>query len=316
VKCPVNFNNAPSMNTMVATTISQGQVTVNTNQSFQIAMFAGNVGQVVTRPGDAEAFHTSLVNIGGVNYSPGPLPYSDGVTTTVGSLGTMVLLASGAATLITSTGGTANLAVANPLPITAGGKYNHVRWELVGAGIRLLNVTPDATRGGSVVYCHPTTSVQDFTTQREFSRFDSYTITDANSTTLEIAWAPRPMDLAFWHTIPASDGSVSSVGNQEAAIFVWLNAPAQDQTYSYEVICHWELAGPLVNPMATPTVLQPLDRGIVEPSLQIAQSADAGAHNIQAIAEHVASTANGMVATGARVTSGISALAGKFLGFN
>lgn len=145
----------------------------------------------------------------------------------------------------------------------------HCRWKLDSMGVRVINSTPEATRGGSIQSVQLSNSsgfsgglVASAAINPSFRLWEGFSG--------ELAWIPRFEDLAYWHSIgsggvpgsdsnhpPLADRNAFQHGCESAGIVIWFTAGSTAQTYSWEVIQNFTLAGPLVNSIAGPATHMP-----------------------------------------------------------
>jgi hypothetical protein len=266
IKCPFNFNPAPSLMSVNVTTVNyDAGITVAASQTRQATVWPGhypmaNIPSVVGTTGtdyaaqmDAVAYHQGLVSVAGVAaYNVGPCSSTTGTGSTVVS--SAMLLSANLAhnangAVATTTAGHSNYPWDNPYPIMAQiGITGHQRWKMIAMGIRIRNTTPAATRGGNVVTVQPTFQVNavDYANQSKYSQHPSFRNWGDGTEEIVITWIPRPMDLSYWHldnVLAATGVDYLETALYGAGIMIWFNAPAQEQTYELTQIAHWEIAG-------------------------------------------------------------------------
>ncbi len=249
VKSPVSVNVAPSLFSTTGTTTALNRVTVAANTASAIYLFPGAVsGQAIE---NVSPYATSCLalTINVTNYMPGPIQEGGAAGGPV-----MGVLTSGLA--IGAHLGSYNTAASSPitpaqqLPYASVSGEADVRWRLVSMEINVHNVTVELNRGGSIVSCNPVHAIDSntYTTQNAFSVYDSFEQHGPNSA--RVVWRPAAKDLGYWHY----NAAVTTKDHQATGVYVWLNADAaQAQTYEYEVVCNWELAGNLLRAVVTPS---------------------------------------------------------------
>jgi len=295
VKCPVNYNPVPTIMTSVARTTSTFRQTVAANSTVQLALFGGHGNPSDTDAMDGVSYHARQVNIGGSVVSIGPVQSG---------------AAGGWVNALISTGLTINnaraevaTAVVN-VPVTydqalpyvgAGGDGVHTRWKLTAMGVRVQNATELAVRAGNVNHCQPANGTY-LTSQSAFAKYPTWRTTqEANTGTLEISWIPRPQDLAFWHSVTTAE-SAAATDLVAADLFVWMNNEATvPQDYYIQIVEHWEIGGDNLVAISSPAVLQPNDRAIVEPMLDVVKFTASSSLQAPSIAASIASAMSPLV---------------------
>jgi hypothetical protein len=275
VRCPLNFNPAPSYLSFPVTLVDNQAAGLSVSAGFARQLFlwpghaqlygapvvvgstgSGNLGDM-----DEVAFHAPFKTIAGSLYSIGPLNSYDAGgairTASMRHLSPDALTALGG--VVTSCANGSGGLWDNPLPLTADPRAaGHMRWKMISMGIKIINTTPAANRGGNVVSVQPATVVDmaNFTSQSQFDSHPSFTVWGDASEEVTICWTPRPRDLAFWHSTPIAGSA--GVGATDStligpAIVVWFNAPsAFNQTYTLEIVTHFEIAGYAVQTFSSP----------------------------------------------------------------
>lgn len=300
VKTPVNYNPVPSMMTVVARTTYTKRYAVAAAKSSQISLFPGHCQHLDSDAMDGFSYHCGQQNINGTGTLMGPCDTSGNVCG-IGCVTENLTL--DGATSSTSGADSANIKADVALPFTAkSGEGGHFRWKLVSMGVRVENTTPLLTRGGYINSVQLTTPFAG-TLQRDYEIFPTFNITeDANSGLYEVSWIPRMDDIAFWH---AEVGSTNSTP-LGAGLIVWLNNDTTGaQGYAVQVVCNWELAGSHIAAVASPVILQPADKSVLEPTIDILRF---GAHT----ASDAPSVAQNVVRTMSPFASAAGKIAGKF----
>jgi hypothetical protein len=287
VRCPVQMNEVPTDKTTLArTTFVAPNITVPNGTTRQYACMPGH-GFETSQDSVANHFHLQTINATPYIYGPmtdsGPNVACGGNDINGITLGTF--------SRMTNVAGMYPLTYNTPLPYLSKGDFSHhSRWRLLSCGVRIENTTAESTRGGNVISVMPDNSVSAaFTEQAHFGVFDTFQISsEANEGTLEIAWIPRPRDLAFWHHATSGTPSTS---NDDAGLLVWINNPtAVTQNYAVEWIWNWELAGESLSAVTSLSVPTPADRQVVEPTLAVARAHSKNASHMPHIAHAVAAT--------------------------
>jgi hypothetical protein len=281
VKCPFNFNPVPSYLTMVVTTTATvlNTVKATAGQTCQMIFMPGH-GPMNTNQGvnlaangsgsspdmDEVAYHFLPQSVNGaasfVNFGPGPSSDAFSATRQAAAFVYQDGITSGA------TSNNSNLGTYvpwdNPFPIQANpGQTGHMRWKMTAMGLRITNITPAFSRGGSVITVQPSTVIDVPTTQNLLALQPSFMDWgDGGEKPVEITWVPRMRDLAFWHLSPSAlviSSGVATSPQVKASwegfgIMVFLNAPAGNpQTYNVEVVAHWEVSGFSVQTLTSPS---------------------------------------------------------------
>lgn len=290
VKCPLNFNPAPSLLSQRITLVdAHSDVKVTAAYCRQLVIWPGH--NILSAPAvavgsaqlggtglaylgdmDEVAFHARFQTISGSIFAVGPMNSPGGALTTRVAVSSHLSADSGigiGGVITTSTAGVAS-GWDNPLPFTADPTVQgHSRWKLIAMGIRIRNKTPVQGRGGSIVTVQPANVINmaAYTAQSEFDRDPSFRIWGDGTDEVSISWIPRTRDLSYWHMTIATNTSIGTDNTSTAlegpAIVVWLNAATTaDQYYSWELFGHYELSGNYVqvfsgqtHSMSTPPAL-------------------------------------------------------------
>ncbi len=256
VRCPISYNPVPTTASLTAKTeYVDLNVTVAVGTSTQYTLFAGHGAAADPAPMDGVSYHSvlrSAVAATAPFFAPGPVNVSffDGAAfvataiagTQVGALGLNTYNANFLGQLPWTT----------PLPFVAqeGAGFNgggHTRWRLSSMGVEIINTTPIVARGGDVVTVAPTGDLADVLAsgdnQSKLSIFPSFKVHDTQHP-IELAWIPRPRDLAFWHYAgtPVTRPSFTSV--TDGALYLFINNPTGSiQDYTVRIRANWEIAG-------------------------------------------------------------------------
>lgn len=325
VKCPFNFNPAPSLMSTTCTTVNyESGLPVSSGQSRQLAIWPGHyimdniavtagpagTGSAYPAQMDEVAYHQSNLLVAGVEYSVGPGPAVAANGTTI--LGCATVVSAGVPNVLngvvvpTTAGGTPQL-WDNPYPVTATTAVgSHMRWKMIGMGIKIRNITPAANRGGSIVSVQPAfqINVADYATQAKFSQHPSFKNWGDGTDEIVIPWIPRPRDLAYWHgnnslSAPATNSYNISISGP--GILVWFNAPAQDQQYEFTQVAHWEIAGTAVQILSQPTVSSGVNDSQVKAALGSHAESGPTAHGFMSTLKEVVQTGKAVVQKAERV---------------
>lgn len=313
IRCPVNYNPVPSfLITPAHTTRTVPVLTVASGTTTQLTLFPGHSFNIDTDAMDGVSYHSGLTQVNGTNYPVGPLTVSAAPIIGAETSGLAGNVDVNNLNSLASTPMTYDV----NLPYSAAtGNGGHSRWKLVSMGIVIENTTPIQTRGGTVQHVMPASNIyatgvlaSDYNSQPTFR-----ITTEANDGELKLSWIPRADDLAYWHvdataTPPATIASVINAG-----VIVWITAPgtlggAFSQTYSYQVVCNWELSGHSLAAVSSPTIHQPSDKNIIEPVISGLQFTQSHATNVVKIARTVAANAPAFVEHVARAGSLLSEL--------
>jgi hypothetical protein len=136
------------------------------------------------------------------------------------------------------------------LPITGDVRLEgHLRCKLLSMGIKVVNTTPELSRGGSFVSWQPVTNCDIFSPQSANTIHPSWKDWGPDGCT--VTWIPRLRDLAYWHptaggtlTSGVVTGPIQSSSFEGAGIVICINNPtATAQTFDVEVVAHWEISG-------------------------------------------------------------------------
>jgi hypothetical protein len=306
VRSPVSYNPAPSyIQTTLRSTYTNQNLGISSGYTAQLTLAPGH-GQTYPSTGlanlgigglDAVSNHAMLQQIavpgapGFDEVSFGPLEYGDAGIPRFAALGwldyTNVL--NGVIPLSSGTTATA-LYWDNAAPYVALSTGGHSRWQLVAMGIRIVNITPEASRGGTVVTVQPNTSSMplNVTGQAQLESFPTFFDHGVGDRGIEVSWIPRPQDMSFWHTGNSSGGPASSTWDN-SGITVFLNAAGAVQTYAVSVVCHWQIAGTLVNTIGSNSPHQPALKNVVEPTVAHALNSSASAAVLPKVGKVVAS---------------------------
>lgn len=289
--CPVSYNPAPSfIQSTARTTVTNLNLGVGPNSTTQIAFWpghnimAGDASQTggFEAPMDAVAYHSRDIFIGGATpaniYVVGPMTKTDAISTKTAAIG---VLWGGLG--LASTYGTTNSGASLPLtwdvslPYVADGTKggHHTRWQMVAMGLRIRNISPEIYRGGNVVTVQPNNNylipnAGNQATLEIFPTFYDHGVCEY----AEVSWIPRAQDLAFWHGQEnISSGGTPSTDFSGPAMIVFFNNPtANTMSYSYELVCHWQLAGTYLNPVGGPAPHAPEVKPHVEKAISFLQN--------------------------------------------
>lgn len=272
VFCPVSYNPSPSfIQTRARTTSTLLTTTVAAGTTSQIALFPGHLPSPgsasaaavaaagVAQAMDASSYHQYPLVVNATTYSVGPMTTTTASGTYSSIAGVITTgLAANSCTNVTNGGTCQPLLWDNGLPYQADSTQGHSRWQLVSMGIRVQNITNDLYRGGTTVSVQPNIAFNFGPgSQSLFERFPTFHDW-GRCTGVELAWIPRTADLAFWHTVDTPTASSAVTVNIGAGMYVWFNAPADyAQTFSYEIVCNWQLAGTYLNTVGGPAPHHP-----------------------------------------------------------
>jgi hypothetical protein len=308
--CPVSYNPAPSFIQSTARTTSTNLTfSVAANSSTQMFLFPGHyrpAGSATSNAGlDAVAYHALDLSIGASRFVVGPMDKTDAVATRppiIGVINPNLTLNSCADVF----GGGIGMFYDVPLPyvsVAISEAGSHSRWQMVAMGLKIRQTTPELKRGGSIVTVQPNTNyvIPTGTVQSQLEVFPTFT--DHGPDGCYVSWIPRSQDMAFWHGTSETGASGASAVCGGAGIIAYLNNPTVDDlSYSFEVVCHWQLAGSYLNTVGRPGAHSPDVKPAVEKAISYLQNAG-----------HSGAAAFGKIASAAVDHSG-SKSAGSWLG--
>lgn len=287
--CPITYNPAPSfIQSYARTTHTNLNVSVALNTTTQYVLFPGhtemlnsnqNVSQAGQQGMDAVAYHEADVAINGTTYVVGPMSKTDVLGTKspiIGAVTSGLVLNQVSINLAGATSAPVSYDVALPYTslthsTTAG---HHSRWMLNSMGVRIHNTTPVLSRGGTVVTVQPNNEVPAVAGNQAvlevYPTFKDW----GPGEDVELAWIPRAQDLAFWHGADVQAGGGQPFSTVAApGIYIFLNNPtASAQSYSVEIVCHWNLSGTYLNPVGGPSPHAPEVKPVVEKALSFLQN--------------------------------------------
>lgn len=317
VKCPFNFNPVPSYLSMTVTTTCTriGNTSAAAGGTTQVVLFPGHTTMYTVPTGsptaslngfvsdmDEVAYHESFTAVNSGTYIAGPVNSTDGGgtprTAIAGVINTGVTLGA----TFNNSNDASGLAMGwdNPLPFSTvvsspGQSVNgHMRWKMTAMGVRVKNVTPELSRGGSIVTVQPLTVIDMPTTQAKYALQPTYMDWGPDSATVH--WIPRLRDLSYWHATSAMQATAGTPSFQaaytttfeSAAIVIFLNAPGVGiQTYDMEVVAHWEISGYATQQLSSPTAATPISDGALKGALNQVASNLPSAHGVGEVIESV-----------------------------
>lgn len=325
VKCPFNFNPVPSYLSMTVTTTCSriGNTSAAAGGTTQIVLWPGHAtmatvpttSPAVTLNGllgdmDEVAYHESFTGVNGSVYVAGPVDSADAGgtkrTAIAGVINTGVTL--GATFNNSNDVSGVPLTWDNPLPFftvvstPSQSVFGHMRWKMTAMGVRIKNVTPELSRGGSIITVQPLTVIDMPTSQAKYALQPTYMDWGPDSATVH--WIPRLRDLSYWHATAAMSAVAGVPGTtplfgttfESAGIVIFLNAPGVGiQTYDIEVVAHWEIAGYATQQLASPTAATPLSDGVLKGALNQVASNLPSAHGVGEVIENIVGHAVGSV---------------------
>lgn len=301
--CPVSYNPAPSFIQSTARTSSTSNAfVIAANTCTQMALWPGH-NKIVSGassatfggapPMDAVAYHAEDQLINATTYVVGPMAKHDNLGTKepvigVVSPGLAVGYMSRTANAPTNIPMTYDVAL--PYVSEAGspdaGRGHHSRWQLVAMGLRVRNITPEIYRGGNFVTVQPNNSfnLPTLELQDDLEVYPTYYDWGCPDKA-EVSWIPRAQDLAFWHGADVTAAGSATAYIREPAILAFFNnGTANAQTYSFEVVCHWQLAGTYLNPVGGPSPHSPELKAPIEKVLSHLQNTTHTALNAPRVA--------------------------------
>jgi hypothetical protein len=321
VKCPVNYNPVPTfITTLARMTKTTQMLTVYDGTTTELDLFPGHASIVENQnPSgapvlqtesamDGVAYHAAPQWIGpsggvpfGGLFCIGPIGSTDLTRTYPPAFGMSTdhlpivggVAASATSSVVPPAGGAIYPAIADtPLPYSASTGAAHARWKLVSMGVRIINVTQELNRGGSVITCQPV-NPQNFPTIAEFSINPTWRDHGPCDKAIEVSWIPRAEDMAFWHqsivTVPGSGSRYAATTPENAGLRIWfVNPTLQIQLFSVETVLNWELGGTLLQTVGTSAIHQPADKNVIEPTLSVLKNTAHTASAALSIAKSVA----------------------------
>jgi hypothetical protein len=291
--CPVSYNPAPSFIQSTARTTSTNlNLPVSAGTTTQLAIFPGHALQapdaILAVGGglsmDAVSYHGMDVDTASGTFCVGPMLKTDNVSTKQPLIGLLRAgLGLGTQANIISSMSPVTWDVALPYTAnttTSGG--HHSRWQLAGMGIRIRNTTPEIYRGGNVVTVQPNNShtvvnVANQSTLEVFPTFYDHGVCEST----EVSWIPRAQDLAFWHAQEnISGGTVGqSILAGPGMLVFFNNSTANTISFSFEIVCHWQLAGTYLNTVGSAAPHSPETKSPIEKVVSILQNGSHTASN-------------------------------------
>lgn len=293
VKCPINYNPVPSfMVTTAHTTYTNNSFTVPIGLQRQLTLFPGHAPPSDGDAMDGPSYHCYGYTVNATSCSVGPVNTTSGVTGIIGFTSPDTGMALTADVTSTAAPNFTPLTPDVLLPYTAlistGG---HTRWKLVSMGVVISNTTPIQYRGGQIVHVQPNSNIVPTGNMlADYASQPSFRITqEPNLGAYKISWIPRADDLAYWHT----EGSAYGNSPWNAGINIWFQGCSGiAQTYSFEVVCNWELSGHSLAAVSAATIHQPADKNLVEPTLSVLNftksSASGALEAATTVAQHMA----------------------------
>lgn len=273
---PCVYNPVPSYRTLTSTTAYGLNYSIPAATQWCIVLYPGHsMDTSDTESMDGVAYHARTMLIGGTTatnrFHIGPV---GSTTESKSAIGFHYEEAVGLDSFpVSSTATCLPILAEKSLPFTAlTGSHGHTRWMMNGMAVRIFNKTSGGNRGGAIDSVQPqnasgnvswsgVTSQPTYNTTEEINENDGY----------NLAWIPRPEDMAFWHT--ADDGNVQVYQAEGAAILLrFRNTTAATQSVSAYIKCNWELAGESLSTVTSPTVPEPSAKDVVGPALAVVQN--------------------------------------------
>jgi len=298
---PAKGNVVPTERSFILTTTSSFGAPIAADTVNMIGLFGG-AGNALDDSIDSVSTHSYPQYIGGTadtnKYIIGPLVGTTIAKQAVGYLTDSLSL--GDSSLVTNT--SASTPIQNSVSVglvALEGFGSHTRWRCVGMGVRLWNVTAEASREGYVQWCQPGSDFQGSTIQeyRKFSpNFSTSTMANSDAG-LEIVWLPRPQSLAYNH----AEGIVAVGNTLGTDLNIWIsNEGSNAQIYQVEVIYHWEIAGASVATFTSESASDVHGDTVIGHAIRhVRASANNGMHLGNAI-KHFAGKAVGAVSAAAK----------------
>lgn len=291
--CPVSYNPAPSfIQTTARTTSTDMSGSVAMTSTTQFAFYPGHgssqgISTAETEM-DAVSYHAKdqNVNTGGSlqRCVVGPMSKTDGAATRVPIIGVKI---PGITTGLTYWDTSANTAVpvawdvALPYVSVSGTTStggHHSRWQLVAMGIRFTQTTPEFARGGTFLTVQPNTVYLGTNGDAQSTLEKFPTFKDHGPEGFEISWIPRAQDLAFWHGTSDTGANGATAALIGPAVLVFINNPTGEAiSYTYQVVCHWQLAGSYLNTVGRPAAHAPETKPAIEKAVSVLQNGHSSA---------------------------------------
>jgi hypothetical protein len=297
--CPVSYNPAPSfIQSTARTTSTDLNITVAGNTTTQIIVFPGHymaAGENIGGSGaemDAVSYHSlDCVQGGAVRYVIGPMTKTDPTGTRTACIGARNA-GVGLGLQVNDVSSGTPLAWDVSLPYTSvtasgAGDGHHSRWQLVAMGFEVIQTTPEMTRGGNVVTVQPNNFYVPAASESQATLEKFPTFREWGPDGCRISWIPRAQDMAFWHATGATLGTSSSSAG--AAIMCFLNnSTGSALSFSYRIVCHWQLAGSYLNTVGRPAAHSPELKSPIEKITSVLQNGHADASMARLLAEKAA----------------------------
>ncbi len=304
VKCPVNFNPMPTLQTSLWTTTSTLKVNAPSGQNVQFTLYPGHTLLVDADEMDGPSYHQNWQNVNGVVRPVAPVQYADASAVirngfnAVMSLSPVGTAGVGTNSVVNDTSTSASTVIEfdNALPLSGTPKdSSHTRYKLVGMGIRFSNETPGLTRGGTFMSVQPltTNAYANIQFYAKHPTFKDHGLCDEKRG--ELSWIPRIQDLAFYH--PSTSTAVTIGVGTAGILLCFVNTTAAAQNLAVEIVYHWEIGGSNVIQVSTGSVQFDSDKNIVSPTISLLQQGAATAAPAAKVAEVVATVAPPRVET-------------------
>jgi hypothetical protein len=298
-KSPNSGNTAATVSTFTATTVvSESNLSVANNTAVQLTFFPGHGAETGNSNPTCWFGKQQHVGTTPTPYCIGPMDTNTGVQ----SCSLLKGVTTNDLTIwSTNTAATTAMVWDQGVPMTCSiDSSGHTRWRLVSCGIRITNTTPLVNRGGSIVSVRPETR-HDYSsslTQRAFAMFPTYRV-DGVAKTLEILWVPRTEDFGFW-----SVASLFATNPKEGGMFVWINnATGFAQSYNYETVWNWEVAGASVRPLLSLSITEQAHSDFNQRLLALAHEHSIAPSRLHEAAEHLANFMRGATGSTAKLES-------------
>lgn len=246
--------------------------------------FFGYPNQTLNDGMDGTAYHVEYgVDASGDRYIPG-LPYDTafGGGTAYGAAGYSNL---GAVC-------TTNMNLANalywdtPYPMVASPANGHMRAMQIAGGVRVINKTKGANRGGEVFSFQPGTNMPDLQNIESFARLPTF-IEHGIDIEKPISLIPRPDIIGYRHAGVTSTGGNQRMTRPGIVVFI-ANTTDSIQQYTIELVAHFMVAGDGMTSLGTPPPQHPHMKNVHEATTTVLMNSAPSAETLPRVVAHVA----------------------------
>lgn len=212
VKCPVNFNPMPTLQSTVLRTTSTLKLVCVPGTTIQVCLFPGHTTLVDADEMDGPSYHQNWQIVGGSNYYPvGPITYPDGASVNrapIPGVVSYIAAAQGGGSLAGVAVDTSQTTPIQNSPISydtvppfIGSAKNgyHTRYKMTAMGVRFRNESVTVNSGGEFYTVQPLNTVA-LSTVNAYSLYPTFRNHGVCSTNEgNVSWIPRIQDLSFYH---------------------------------------------------------------------------------------------------------------------